>query len=243
MFKIKVLGISGSPRKGNSDFLLTHALKGAKDVDPDYVAIDSVSFKGKKMNPCLSCLKCMDNGGNCVIKDDFQELRNKWVDADAVIYSVPVYHMGIPGQMKCFFDRLSNSAWGFYRLKPRRLKIIGSLAQGEDIFAGQESCKSFLLIHAALTNCLAVSGDGPEAYIGAGGWTRHNMERNALKKLYENGEEDAAIAVKASTSVGRRVVEVAMIVKAGVYACKDKFKDDPYYQHLLKKIEGEREER
>lgn len=47
-------------------------------------------------------------------EDGFEELCDRWAAADAVIYSVPVYHLGISGQLKCFIDRLGNSLWSYY---------------------------------------------------------------------------------------------------------------------------------
>jgi multimeric flavodoxin WrbA len=241
MFTIHVLGISGSPRKGNSWFLLEHALEAAKKVDPDNVIVRSYSFAGKKMGPCLSCFKCVENGGECVVKDDFQELRELWIEADVVLYSVPVYHMAIPGQLKCFIDRLGNSSVGYYNfVTPRRMKIIGAISQGMDIFAGQESCQVFFLTHAALMNCMAVSGDGTHSYIGAGGWTRLRLEKDALKKLYAEGEGDAEIAVKAAASVGQRTTEVAMMVKEGLYVHRERFKEDRRYKPILEKLEKDK---
>ena len=35
--------------------------------------------------------------------------------ADAHLYSVPVYHVGIPGQVKCFIDRLGNTINWLFR--------------------------------------------------------------------------------------------------------------------------------
>ena len=42
------------------------------------------------------CQGCMRDG-TCLMRDDFAPLQEKWLAADVVIYSVPVYHMGIPG--------------------------------------------------------------------------------------------------------------------------------------------------
>jgi multimeric flavodoxin WrbA len=241
MFTVKVLGISASPRKGNSWFLLDHALEGARKVDAENIVTQAYSFRGKKMGPCLSCFKCVENGGECIVKDDFQELRELWVDADVVLYSVPVYHMGIPGQLKCFIDRLGNSSVGYYNfVTPRRMKIIGAISQGMDLYGGQESCQIFFLAHAALMNCMAVSGDGTNSYIGAGGWTRLSLEHNAMEKLYSEGERDVQIAVKAAASVGQRTSEVAMMVKAGLHVHQEKFINDPRYKPILEKIARER---
>jgi multimeric flavodoxin WrbA len=109
MKKVRLLGISASPRKlGNSRYLLERSLEAAEQAAPDRVRSELYSLAGKQIAPCISCFRCRDLG-DCAIADDFQDLRDKWAEADAIIYSVPVYHMGIPGQLKCFIDRLGNT--------------------------------------------------------------------------------------------------------------------------------------
>ena len=201
---INVLGICGSPRKGNSEFLLKESLRASQEVDPGRIRISEYSFKGKKFSPCVGCFKCAEEKhlGECVIEDDFQSLRDLWLDSHVIIYSVPVYHVGIPGQLKCFIDRLGNTINRYYRLtSPRFLKVIGAIAQGTHFAAGQELAVNFLIQHAVLKNCLPVSGDGWESYLGACGWTRTERGVDALEKLYEKGDADALVAVKGSRSL------------------------------------------
>ena len=214
---IKVLGISGSPRKGgNSDYLLSHAKQGALDAGSD-VEWTEYSIRGKKYAGCLNCSKCADLKGECVIKDDFQHLRDLWVEADVVIYSIPVYHMTIPGQLRCFMDRLGNSQYCYYNMQsPKTMKIIGGIAQGIHIFSGQEHALTDLINHALVLGNIYVNGDVWESYIGAGGWTNNVLDKDALKTQYEAGNDLAATAaVKASYSVGRRCTETAMLLIAG----------------------------
>ena len=241
MVPIKVLGISGSPRKGNSSFLLEKAIKAAKAVNPKAVETESYSIKGKTFHPCIACSYCAKHKGECVHKDDFEDLRNRWMEADAIIYSVPVYHMSIPGQLKCFIDRLGNSMFGAFlsyfppgtETCPKWLKVIGSIAQGIHIFSGQEHTLTDLINHALIMQSIPVPGDLWESYIGVGGWTSNLIERDSLRKLTQEGEVDAEVAVRASEAIGRRAVELAMIVKSGLLACQDMLKEDPIYRPLL----------
>jgi len=241
MIPIKVLGISGSPRKGNSSFLLEKAMKGAKGVNPRTVEIETYSIKGKTFHPCIACCYCAKHEGECVHKDDFEDLRKRWMEADAIIYSVPVYHMSIPGQLKCFIDRLGNSMFGAFvshfppgqETLPKWFKVIGSIAQGIHIFSGQEHTITDLINHALIMQSIPVPGDLWESYIGVGGWTSNRIETDGLKKLAQAGEMDAEAAVRASETIGRRVVETAMIIKSGLLACQGMLKEDPIYQPLL----------
>jgi multimeric flavodoxin WrbA len=236
MVEIKLLGINGSPRKGNSHFLLEKAIDSAKAVAPEFVDGVSYSFKGKKMNPCIACGYCAEHKGKCVHKDDFEELRGLWMEADAIIYSVPVYHMTCPGQVKCFIDRLGNSMFGLFRSNwppgpeydrlPKLYKAIGNIAQGCHIFSGQEAAMTFLIQHSLVMQCIPIQGDLWESYIGVGGWTSTDIERDALERQVEDGNHDALIALNGSKALGRRVAEAAMITKSGLLACKDMLRDD-----------------
>ncbi len=244
MLSVDVLGICGSPRKGNSEFLLQQALEAARSVDPDHVQCTLYSVRGKKLAPCVSCFRCGELEGECVIKDDFQQLRELWVAADAIIYSVPVYHMGIPGQLKCFIDRLGNSLFGRYRhlfpagveSLPKQLKVVASIAQGVHLCSGQEHTITDLINHALVMQCVPVAGDLWESYIGPAGWTGKDIARDALARQFERGEGDAAILVKAARDVGRRVVEMARILKAGGRQLREHLQDDPSYAPFLERI-------
>ena len=239
--QIKVLGICGSPRAGNSGFLLGECLGAAREAAPGRVAIAEYFFRGKRFGPCVGCFKCTEEKhmGECVIKDDFQSLRDLWLDSDVIIYSVPVYHVGIPGQLKCFIDRLGNTVNRYYRLaSPRFLKVIGAIAQGTHFAAGQELAVTFLLHHAVLKNCLPVSGDGWESYLGACGWTRTERGLDALSKLHEKGDPDAEVAVKSSRTLGRRTVELGLILQAGGRHMEETLGKDPSYRPFFRKRLG-----
>lgn len=228
---IKVLGICGSPRRwGNSEFLLDHALAGAKEASPHEVEVEKYCIVGKKFAPCLSCFRCVDLKGECVQKDSFQELRDKWVAADVVIYSIPVYHMTIPGQLRCFIDRLGNSQYCYHNMAvPRRLRIIGAVAQGIHIFSGQEHAITDIINHAMLMGCLPATGDQWECYIGAGGWTFNETDKDAIKKHYEQGDLDAQVSVRAATSVGRRCAELALLLLEGAKARPEIISQSVYF--------------
>jgi len=236
--RIKVLGICGSPRKNaNTEFLLNQALNAAKSVDPESVDIEAYSIAGKEYLPCVSCFSCAKTG-ECVRsqKDDFNELRDKWIEADAVIMAVPVYHMSIPGQLKCFIDRLGNSIWSYEGSAGKHLKVYGAIAQGVHIFSGQENAIKEIINHAIVMGNIITSGDPWESYLGGAGWTENKVEKNALKSLYESKSFDAEVAVKSARSLGKRVAELALIIKTGVLHYIDYLEKDPLYKPLIKRV-------
>ncbi len=99
---MKILAISCSPNKnGNNVTLLNRALEGARQ---DGAEVELYSVAGKDIRPCDGCHSC-NKTGRCHIKDDIQELYDKMVAADGIIYGVPIYYYGMASQAKIIIDR------------------------------------------------------------------------------------------------------------------------------------------
>jgi len=94
----KILLISGSPRKGNTDFVLDkifEALSGDKKI---------IYLKDKDIKHCRGCLTCLETG-RCVIRDDMDEINDDLLAADILILGSPNYYNNVPGLLKDFMDR------------------------------------------------------------------------------------------------------------------------------------------
>ena len=238
MDSINLLGICGSPRKnGNSRFLLEIALEAAEATAPGVVETELYSISGKTFNPCDACNQCHDKLGYCrQTDDDFAELRDKWFAADAIIYSVPVYHMGIPGQLKIFLDRLGNSVVDSFESRP--VKVIGAMAQGSGISTGQEQTIVFLNNHAVMMGCIPVGSEWPGGYLGAGGWTRVRQDKKALRDLYAEGEQDAKFTIEAIKVQAKFVVQMTQIIKAGGEQQRKMLEKDGGYDFFLRRLDN-----
>lgn len=233
---VKILGISGSIRHGNSEYLLTKALEAAKNVAPDLITTEFVSTAGLVINPCIHCLACVDHR-KCIIKDDFDELFSKWLEADAIIYSIPVFHLGIPAHFKAFIDRLGQTLFAKYSDKPPKLlKVIGVITQGTDLGGGEELTAIQIISHALVMGCIPVAGDPPESYIGAVGWTRRSPLPDAIERLATERDPDASTTIIAAESLGRRVAYTSLIIKNGVKLLRDILSKDPWYSLYLSRI-------
>jgi len=238
--RMQVLGLCASPRQGNSEFLLDKALEIASGPG---IHVKRFFLGRKSLAPCDACGAHKALKGECRIKDAFQEMRDLWLDADVVIYSFPVYHMGIPGQLKSFLDRLGNSL-GFYFQKdeprtyqiPRLMKTMGFLTQGAHLYGGQDLALSYMLNHALLMRCIPVPGDLPDSYICAGGWTGGQPGEKCLQELYDQSDRDALIAVKSAQQVVRRALETALILKEGLVVRKQALAGDQSYGFVLEKL-------
>ncbi len=99
---MKILGLSFSPRKqGNTEILLGEVLGAAKEEGAE---TELYSVAGKNIKPCDGCWGCRETG-KCHIKDDMQELYNKLLEADGIIFGTPVYFYNMTGQGKTVIDR------------------------------------------------------------------------------------------------------------------------------------------
>ena len=233
---VKILGISGSIRHGNSEYLLMRALEAARKVAPELITTEFVSTAGLIINPCIHCLACVDHR-RCIIKDDFEDLFNRWLDADAIIYSIPVFHLGIPAHFKAFIDRLGQTLFAKYLDKPPKLlKVIGVITQGTDLGGGEELTTIQIISHALVMGCIPVAGDPPESYIGAIGWTKRSPLPDAMERLAVRGDLDTNTTIAAAESLGRRVAYTSLIIKNGARVLSDVLGKDPWYSLYLSKI-------
>jgi multimeric flavodoxin WrbA len=99
---MKITGILGSPRKkGNTEILLDAALEEAKK---NGVLVSKISLRDKVIAPCNGCLKCRETG-NCVIKDDMQEIYKEMLESDGILWATPVYFWSMSSQTKTVMDR------------------------------------------------------------------------------------------------------------------------------------------
>ena len=99
---MKVLGIMGSPRiKGNTDLLLDEALNGAKSQQAE---VEKIVVDKLKITPCREYYGCLKDG-NCVIRDDMDDIYAKLLEADGIIVASPMFFCGLSAQLKALIDR------------------------------------------------------------------------------------------------------------------------------------------
>ena len=99
---LKVLGISTSPRtKGNSDLLLRRALAGAESVGAQ---IEYIHLVDHNIGPCIECNACYKTG-KCKLEDDYQQLLEKLIHTDRLIFATPIFFMTVCAQAKMLIDR------------------------------------------------------------------------------------------------------------------------------------------
>ncbi|HZK23894.1 MAG TPA: flavodoxin family protein [Oscillospiraceae bacterium] len=102
-----VLGIAGSPRrKGNTEILLDEALASAKQAGAE---VEKVVLSTLDFSPCISCGEC-EKTGECIFKDDMQDVYKKIGAADVMIFASPNYFYNVSAWAKKAIDR-SQALW------------------------------------------------------------------------------------------------------------------------------------
>ncbi len=149
---IKILGISGSPRRGNTQQMVMEALNAAAEIPG--VETDFVSLRGR-LSPCIDCEKCPVNPPEqfCVIKDKMDEIYPKLLEADGIILGSPVYFGTVTAQLKAMMDRCRPFGRAGISLK---YKVGGAITVGAARNGGQEKAVGAIVDYYLLTGILPV---------------------------------------------------------------------------------------
>jgi multimeric flavodoxin WrbA len=99
---MKIVGISGSPRKGNTEWMLNRFLE---FLAHNGAEVELILLRKKEIHRCLGCLRCEDRTGLCRIKDDMRSITPVLVKADALVLASPAYFEMVSGLLKSFMDR------------------------------------------------------------------------------------------------------------------------------------------
>ncbi len=103
----KIIAIYGSPRRrGNTAALLKKAVEGARDSGAE---LEEIVLRDLKISPCLEIYGCTQSG-ECAIKDDFQKVRDKILDAQGLMLASPVFFYTVSSHTKILMDRFQ-SLW------------------------------------------------------------------------------------------------------------------------------------
>ena len=136
---MKVVGICGSPRKGNSEWMLRRFLEAAAKAGAE---TDLILLRQKNIKGCDGCLTCEAGGrerkGLCRVRDDMQEIYPKLVEADALAFGTPVYFEMLSGLLKNFMDRTC-AIWTKLEGKP----VVGLAVAEEGIGKAIENLKTY----------------------------------------------------------------------------------------------------
>lgn len=181
------MGVSGSPRKQATEYILEQALEmlKAKGYETKLWTV-----RGKWLEYCTHCDYCLTNM-NCQIQDDMEELYEYLAKARGIIFATPVYNGGVSAQLKTVMDRtraLVAADKNFFKGK-----IGMGIAVGGDRAGGQELAQWQIHTFYLINGMIPVGGGPFGANLGANYWSKDTLEG---AKLDEEGARGLKKTVK-----------------------------------------------
>jgi multimeric flavodoxin WrbA len=125
---MKVIGVCGSPRKGNTEWMLSKLLDEIKQygAEAELLLLRKINIK-----MCRGCLTCEKGGkarkGECIIEDDMAALYPRLISADVIVLATPGYMEMLSGLLKVFLDRTC-AIWP--RLEGKRIAGLAVAEEG-----------------------------------------------------------------------------------------------------------------
>lgn len=100
----KIVVITGSPRKKGNSFAMTEAFISAALAKGHTVKRYDAAFLN--LGGCRACETCYKTGRACSFDDDFNAVAPELLEADGVVFTMPVYWYSMPGQIKNLIDKM-----------------------------------------------------------------------------------------------------------------------------------------
>lgn len=119
---MKIVVITGSPRaNGNTSAMTDAFIKSAREKGHDVVRFDAAMMN---IGGCHACMTCFKTGKACSFDDDFNLIAPHILDADGVVYAMPVYWYSIPAQIKGVIDRVFSMVIGGKNIAGEKMGLI-----------------------------------------------------------------------------------------------------------------------
>ena len=103
---MKVIGICGSPRRGNTEWMLATVMAEAARLGAE---VETLLLRKMDVRLCRGCLACEERDeegkGTCKIKDDMPGVYPRLLAADIIVLATPAYFELLSGRLKNFLDR------------------------------------------------------------------------------------------------------------------------------------------
>lgn len=131
----KIVVVTGSPRKNGNSFAMTDAfIQAAQAKGHTVTRFDAAMMK---IGGCHACETCYKTGKACSFDDDFNTIAPAILEADAVVFTMPVYWYSIPAQIKGVIDRLFSFVVGGKDIAGKECAMIVCCEEAEmDVMDG-----------------------------------------------------------------------------------------------------------
>jgi multimeric flavodoxin WrbA len=223
-----IIGISGSPRKANTESLVREALTAAEDIAGTKTRL--ISLADYDLRPCESCLQCMGHvkGSTereiCYSHGDADPIIKEMLSADGIIMGTPVYTWNVSGKLKCLMEKCAPlcpfpMTEISYRL---RNKVLGAIAVAGGIWEGQELAVQAIWrwgLSLGMTVAGAVTTEPlPTSCISAG-MASGTFASSVFAQDSTSPDSNQALGryqYNSCINLGRNVAYLAMVMKKGI---------------------------
>ncbi|MBI5460044.1 flavodoxin family protein [Methanobacterium sp.] len=165
-----ILGISGSPRKQATEYVLTEALNTLEEKGYE---TELFTVRGKDISPCRNCDYCLRKK-ECIVKDDMYQLYPIFKDVKGIIMATPIYNGGVSAQIKAVMDRTRAAA--AVDINFLKHKVGMAIAVGGDRVGGQELAIQQIMTFYILNGTIPVSGGPFGSNLGANFWSQDTLK-------------------------------------------------------------------
>lgn len=183
-----IAAVYGSPRRqGNTAALVKRAVEGACDAGAE---VDEIVLRDFRISPCLEIYGCKE-AGECVIKDDFQEIRDRILACRGLIVATPIFFYTVSAHLKLLMDRcqslwvkkywIDGTPYNQWTPVRRGLVIAAGATRGKKLFDGTLLTMKYFfdVLDMELWDSLLVRG------VDFAGDVLHRPE--AMETAYERG--------------------------------------------------------
>lgn len=125
----KIVVITGSPRKNGNSFAMTDAFIKAAEAKGHTVTRFDAALK--KLDGCHACETCYSTGKACSFDDEFNTLAPAILEADVIVFTMPVYWYSIPAQIKNVIDRLFSFVVGGKDISGKECALIACCEEND----------------------------------------------------------------------------------------------------------------
>ncbi len=101
---MRIVVLTGSHHKnGTSALLAEKFIEGAAEIEGNEITRFDCAFKN--IHGCNGCEYCTEHSGQCVFEDDMEQIKDRLIDADMIVFVTPLYFYGMTAQLKLALDR------------------------------------------------------------------------------------------------------------------------------------------
>ncbi|UCD07162.1 MAG: flavodoxin family protein [Candidatus Aenigmatarchaeota archaeon] len=178
MTEIKIIGIVGSPRKGNTEIMVFETLEGARARGAE---TEMILLSNKNIKFC--------RGSEESEYDDMNEISKKMGEAKGIVIGSPTYFDNVSGLLKNFIDR----TLPLYETGKLKGKFLAVTVVGEADMQSINRVVDYLKIFGEICEMKFVGS--VSAIAGAPGSVRE--DENKIQELRQLGERMLEVIKKA----------------------------------------------